>query len=448
MKKLRNKLTHIPKTPGVYFLKNAGGKILYVGKARNLGIRTRSYFEPYSGFSGIRASLTNEISDIGWKETGSEVEALLLESRLIKTLRPRYNILMRDDKQYFFAGFTKEDFPRVFITHQIKPGTNQYVGPFTDGGALKKTLKILRGIFPYYISRKHSRVKCTYCHIGLCPGPNPQKIRYRKNIRHIKDILKGKRSGLLTQWKKEMKNAAKKERFEEAAELRDRVEALENIFAHSIVLSPDAIEYPSPPERASDARLDVQGLTSYMALFKKHLGITLSLKKQLRIEGYDISNIQGRYATGSMVVFSSNPRINTNTVTNSNEYLFPDRNEYRKFRIKTVRGANDVAMMKEVLERRFRHGEWPMPDLILVDGGRAQLNAALRRSGRSKESEELRIPIIALAKREEEIYVLQRKEPVRLSKNDPLLGLLMYIRDEAHRFAIGYYRKLHGKSYR
>ncbi len=442
--KLSNKLKAVPKSPGVYFLKNSKGKVIYIGKARNLKNRVRSYFQPYSGFSGLRANLTDEITNIDWQETDSEVEALLLESRLIKKLKPRYNILMRDDKNYSFVVFTKprktsprgkEEFPRIFTTHQPKDDASEYLGPFTDAGALKKVLRILRGIFPYYIIKKHPRNKCTYCHIGLCPGPNPSKTNYKKNIQNIKNILKGKRTSLIKKLGKQMRQLVKKEQFEKAAELRDKIEALARVFEHATVLSPDNIirTYGRKYEHE-------RGLTSFMKLLRKHLGIKLSPNKEIRIEGYDISNIQGAYATGSMVVFTlrgSDPLKSA-----------PDKKEYRKFRIKTVKGANDVAMMKEVLRRRFKNTDWPMPDLILVDGGKAQLNATLYAAQQGLSLLGGTVPaVIALAKREEEIYVPTKLKPIKLPKASPLLLLLMHVRDEAHRFAIGYYRGLHRQTY-
>ena len=438
---VRGKLKTVPKTPGVYFLKDSQKRIIYIGKARNLRNRVRSYFQPYPGLSGTRENLADEISGIDWRKTESEIEALLLESQFIKKVKPRYNVLMRDDKNYFFVGFSKEDFPRIFITHQ--PDKTLYpnlIGPFTDGKAIKKTLRILRGIFPYYISKKHPRVKCTYCHIGLCPGPNPSRAGYQKNIRNIKEVLKGKRTGLLRKLGTEMKKASKNKRFEKAAELRDTIAALENTFQHATVLTPDSILGTSEDELSRRKHVYVRSRTSYSELFKKYLRIKLPQQKEFRIEGYDISNIQGKHATGSMVVFTlrgSDPRI-----------AIPAKDEYRKFRIKTVKGANDVAMLKEVLKRRLKHGEWPLPNLILIDGGKPQLNAALTITKGGQSPFTWTVPrVIALAKREEEIYVSGRKTPILLPKTSPLLLLCMRIRDEAHRFAIGYYRTLHGKGF-
>lgn len=466
VKTVLGKTKNVPRVPGVYFLKNARGKILYVGKARNLRNRVRSYFQPHSVSSGTRTNLVDEIAGIDWQETDSEIEALLLESRLIKKIRPRYNVLMRDDKQYFFVGFTREELPRIFITHQPskskrqpsspeplfesnprsrgqvegktkgkKFGTADFIGPFTDGSAIKKTLRILRKTFPYY-TRRHPKIKCIYCHLDLCPGPNPDKKEYRKNIKNIKKVLRGKRTTLIKKLEKEMREAAKKENFEKAAKIRDKISALENVFRHTNVLSLDVHFRTYENER---------GRASIMKkLLKDYLGINLQFKKRIRIEGYDVSNIQGKYATGSMVVFVLGE---SDHLKGSDSHVFaPDKNECRKFRIKTVKSANDVAMLKEVLRRRFRHTEWPMPDLILIDGGKAQQNAALE-AIKLYGSKAIKMKVVALAKKHEEIYIPGKLKPIKLSKNSPLLLLLMHIRDEAHRFAIGYYRGLHRKSY-
>lgn len=439
--KIEKKLRNLPQQPGIYIFKDEHGKILYIGKAANLKSRVRSYFSgDYAPYSPAKSHLVEGTANIEIKKTPSEIEALIFESELIKRKRPKYNVVFRDDKNYFFVGITtKEDFPRIFITHQptnlknqnskikttdknlkINKKSVEYIGPFTDGGSLKRVLRILRGIFPYYTGPHPKNRKCTYCHIDLCPGPDPDRAMYRKTIRNITEILKGKRTRLLATLKKEMKKESKAERFEQAAAVRDQIEALENIFAHGPVVS-------SPQERKTITLFDV---AEYL---KRDLDISISPRRDIRIEGYDISNIQGGSATGSMVVFTGSKRRRP----------LPNKNGYRKFRIKSVMGANDVAMIKEVLRRRFNHPEWPKPDIILIDGGRAQLNAA--RAAIDNLHVVFNIPIIALAKREEEIYLAETPKSVRLPKDSPLLHLFMYIRDEAHRFAIGYHRVLRKK---
>jgi len=432
-KALEKKLKNLPRKPGIYFLKGARGKILYIGKAANLKNRVSSYFvSNYKTFNAAKLHLVVDIKDIAIQETPTEIEALILESELIKKKQPPFNVRLRDDKKYFYVGITRDPLPIIFLTHQKdqpKKRGAEYIGPFTDGVALKRTLKMLRRIFPYYSVRHDKRKRCTYCHIGLCPGPDPKISHYKKTIRNLKDILRGKRTTLLRKLEKEMKATSSKKQFEKAGDLRDQITSLSNIFEHSITLGEDRNYDRNYAEGAPG------GMSNYVVQKTlKKIGIPINPKANLRIEGYDISNIQGVYATGSMVVFERNLEGN----------ILPNKNEYRKFRIKTVRGANDVAMIREILKRRLKRRGWRLPALILIDGGRGQLNAAQSEI----DSSGLDIPLISLAKREEEIYIPGKKTSVRLPKSSPLLRLLMHIRDESHRFAIGYYRSLHQKEYK
>jgi len=454
-KKLKQTLSRLPRKPGVYFLKGPHRKILYIGKAAHLKNRVSSYFvSNYKTFNAAKLHLIEEIEDVAIRETATEIEALILESELIKKTQPPFNVRLRDDKKYFYVGISRDPLPLVFLTHQKDQPTKkdaEYIGPFTDGVALKRTLKILRRVFPYYSVKHDKRKRCTYCHIGLCPGPHPIKTQYRKTLRSIKEVLRGKRITLLKKLEKEMKTASQREQFEKAAGIRDQITSLSNIFEHTISLG----------EERKHERKHVRASVVLKSL-RRDLKLELAKKIPPRIEGYDISNIQGVYATGSMVVFdtmnvvsntaegrgpnpSSRAKLTTGRSAEKRGYAIgPNRNEYRKFRIKTVRGTNDVAMMRETLRRRFAHPEWPMPSLILIDGGKGQLNAAQSVLGLLGKA----IPIISLAKREEEIYIPGRKTSVRLPKSSPLLRLLMYVRDESHRFAIGYYRTLHRKEYK
>ena len=403
----------LPKRPGVYIFEGKSGEFLYIGKASNIRERVRTHlFQP-----NYRDDLfIKNISKIGFFETWSEIEALLLESELIKKHRPRFNVVWKDDKNYFFIGITKEKLPKIFITHQKRDliqGSSEkairvdYIGPFVDGRALKKALKFLRKVFPYYTLQPHPKTSCPYCHLNLCPGPNPDQKEYRKNVRSLIKVLEGKKQKVLLLLQKEMNDFSKSQDYEKAAKLRDQIRALESIISNARILD-------APKNRFYNWNST-----------QKILGKIINLKEKIsRIEAYDISNIQGKKATGSMVTF-----INGR----------PAKDFYRKFKIRIAQKPNDVAMIKEVLSRRFQHPEWPFPDLILIDGGKPQLNAAL--SCLSPEFSRLRV--ITLAKRKEELYTPQRRKPL-LMKTLPreVFNLILHLRDEAHRFAISYHRKL------
>lgn len=434
---ISKKRGHLPSRPGIYFFKNPQGKTLYIGKANNLKQRVSSYFQGSTLHTPAKIKMLQEAADIVWQETESEIEALITEAFLIKRHRPRYNILMRDDKNYYFAAFTKDTFPRIFLTHQpfsefqnLKnsakgrtpfSGKIDYIGPFTEGASIRSVLRALRRIFPYCTcTQKHPRY-CQNSSMNLCIGdcciknperPEESKKQYRKNIANIKKILQGKQRVLLKELEQEMEQAGESHDFELAARVRDQIRGLERIFAHSRVI-----------------KMDMAG-QNQKALVELQMLLRLPELPE-RIEGYDISNIQGKYAVGSMVVFE-------NGVSN--------KDEYRKFKIKTISGANDPDMIHEILTRRFRHPEWPLPNIILIDGGRSQLNAALRAKKEAAANLERDIRIISLAKRDEELYLPRRARPLKLhAMPTHLLHLMQQVRDEAHRFAINYYRKLHSR---
>ncbi len=411
----------------MYFFRDKSGKVLYLGKTVNLKNRIKSYF---SGQKDPRISKMLEMAkDIDWQETGSEIEALILESQLIKKYRPPFNIMLRDDKQYFFVGFThsagsgqaKEAFPKIAVVH--RPSDKNFIGPFTDGTALHVTLKLLRRIFPYCTCKQKHNNYCLNYHIGNCFGfcclkkeaTVKQVMAYKKNIAAIKEILSGKKKSLIKRFEKELNIIARKEKFEKAIELRDKIEKLKMVFENARIIR----------EVGQKEIGRVGALTELKEIF--HLSV-----QPRRIEGYDVSNIQGEFATGAMAVFTDGQ---------------PDKNEYRKFKIRTAGEPNDVAMLKEVLTRRFNHPEWQYPDLILIDGGKGQLNMTVS----VLKTLELAIPIVALTKNINHIgdHVLSttRKTAVKIKKL-PLAvrNLILQIDAEAHRFAIGYYRKLHRKA--
>jgi len=392
-------------------------RFLYIGKASNIKERVKNHFQsirPGSGQAGYRDGLfISQVSKIGFIKTDSEIEALLLEANLIKKYQPKYNVMWRDDKNYFFVAVTKEDFPQVFITHQPKLQTincklqTKYIGPFVNGKALKKTLRLLRKVFPYYTAKKHPKIPCPYCRLGLCPGPNPDLKGYRKNIKNLIAVLKGKKQSVLKNLRREMKEASRQRKFERAAEIRDQIKSLESVIANARI-----IEAPVELEENWDK---TQRILQKIIKRKEEIS---------RIEAYDVSNIQGKQATGSMITFLNGR---------------PAKDFYRKFKIKISGRSNDIAMIKEVLTRRLEHREWPLPDLILIDGGKAQLNAVIS----CLTSGVKHVKVIALAKRRNELYLSNIKKPILL-KNLPreIFNLILQLRDEAHRFAISYHRKL------
>jgi len=447
----KDKLTKLPKNPGVYAFKE-GENFLYIGKASNIQDRVKNHFQQPTYRDNL---FIKQIQKIGYLKADSEIEALILEANLIKKYQPKYNIVWRDDKNYFFVAVSKEDFPRIFWTHQIKIRNqkseirNIFIGPFVEGVALKQTLKILRKVFPYRSCKTLPKRPCLWYQLGRCPAPCltksklaeqipltylKMKTECQENTKNLIKILRGKKKLVLRNLKNEMKKASSVQDFERAAKIRDQIEALERILAHTKVLS--------LPE---EFNLRVRS----WPLFYVWKGIENKLREILkvqtkisRIEAYDISNIQGQLATGSMVTFINGK---------------PNKNFYRRFKIKYANIArptknslnanankridkpNDIAMLKECLIRRFKHSEWPYPDLILIDGGKSQLNAALS----VIKDQQLSISVASLAKKKNDIYLENRKSPILLkSLPREIFNLILQLRDEAHRFAISYHRKL------
>lgn len=402
----KDKISRLPKTTGVYVFKR-GREFLYIGKGANIRERVKNHFQQRAFRDNL---FINQVSKVGFVKTESEIEALILEAQLIKKYKPKYNVLWRDDKNYFYLAKTNEEFPRIFWTHQPKENA-QHLGPFVDGKALKTTLKILRKVFPYYTAKKHPKKLCSWCHLELCPGPNPNKKEYQQDIKNLIAVLEGKNRLVLKRLKKEMKRASMSRNYERAGKVRDQIRALERVLAH-----------------ARSFKLPLESSASWQKVQETLLKI-LKIKKPInRIEAFDVSNIQGQKATGSMVTFVRG---------------ISDKNFYRKFRIKIEGKPNDIAMIKEILSRRFSHPEWPLPDLILIDGGKAQLKAAQS----VISNQRLKIPVIALAKRKNELFIEKRRRPILL-KAFPreIFNLVLQLRDEAHRFALKYHKKLRRKS--
>lgn len=405
----------IPTTPGIYFFRK-GKEVLYVGKATNLRNRVSSYFQKGANLTPLKARLITEATRVTWEETGSEIEALLAEARNIKHFQPPYNILLRDDKTHLSVVITDEPYPRVLTTRDIEGG-GTYYGPFTDARAVKETLRFFRKIFPYRTSCKpESGGLCLDAHLGLCPGVCASRITpqaYRRTIKHIKDFFEGRTKKVVRDLRGELRRLKKRDPSTtgQRALITYRLEHLEKVLEMQKVLS-----------FSEKAEGDVVDLG-------RALGLPTAPR---RIEGYDISNISGTLTTASMVVFTDG---------------HADKNQYRKFKITTVRGANDFQSMQEVLRRRFgKHGAnstapWLTPDLVLIDGGRPQLSAAME----VWRELSLTIPILALAKRHEEVFRPGELSPLVLPHTAPAIHLLQRVRDEAHRFAVSYHKLLRRK---
>jgi excinuclease ABC subunit C len=406
--------SQVPHKPGVYIYKDKNSRVIYVGKAIDLYHRVASYFS--GSHLPKTAAMVSEIASVETIIVESELEALILEANLIKKFLPIYNVRLVDDKDYLYIKVTKEDFPRVLTArkHELK-GSLKYFGPFPSSRTVKETLKRLRRVFPWCSGRPLSGRACFYYHIGLCPGACVGKIskeEYRKNIFRLLQLLDGKKESLMENLSKEMDKASKAQDFEEAGRIKR-------------ILT--GISYLTQPNRTSNYLENPNFLEDQRMLALKALQEALKLPKlPERIEGYDISNIQGKEATGSMVVLT-NGEI--------------DKSQYRKFKIHITGKPNDVGMHKEMMRRRLKN-DWPLPDLIIIDGGRGQVNGVHQELITNNQS----LPIYGLAKRMEWLYVPNSDQIVKLPKKSTALQLLQKLRDESHRFAITYHRKLRNKA--
>jgi len=395
-----------------------------VGKAKNLKKRVSSYFQKSSDLDAKTNILVSQIDKIKTITADSEIEAFLLESKLIKEFKPKYNVKLTDDKAYPMIKITiKDKIPKVLVVRR-SDDKSVYFGPFPNGAqALRTVLKTIRKIFHYQSVPNHPNKICLYYHLGLCPCPpvfdSPEfRKEYKKDIRHIINFLRGNTKKVVNDLKKERDLLSSNEQFEKANTLQNKINAIELITGPFYKTKLDLDDNP-----IFTVGLRKKEITDLIDILNKN---NYKLKKAERIECFDISNISGTYAAGSMVVFVNGRK---------------DGNWYRKFKIRTLNTPNDFAMMQEVLQRRFRHKEWPFPDLLIVDGGKGQISIALK----VLKSMNLNIPIVGLAKREETIVTSDFKEIV-LPKNSDALKLIMRIRDEAHRFAITYHKLLRSKS--
>ncbi|TKB69078.1 MAG: excinuclease ABC subunit UvrC [Nitrospira sp.] len=539
---LQSKLAHLPGSPGVYLFKNEQGEIIYIGKAAVLADRVRSYFQKGADHSLKTSLLVNHITDVETMVTRSELEALILESNLVKRHKPRFNIVLRDDKQYPYVRLPiKDDFPRLSIVRRVQKDGALYYGPYTPANALRETLKVIKHVFPLAtctidIDGTADRA-CIEFEIKRCMAPctgHQSKEEYHQIVKQVRHFLEGRDHELLDDLRTRMEAAAEREEFEEAARLRDRLfkiqrmlekqritqtsatdqdviglarqgsavdlqilfvrgglligrkdffwpqsadapdeelvrSAIEQFYNKDgqpprEVLVPTDLEdtvliqqwlsdkrgesvHVRSPERGAKHQLVLLAEENAAAAVADHLRdeerdrqAGEELKRLLRleqaprrIEGFDISNTMGNDSVASMVVWEDGQM---------------KKADYRRFKIQTVEGANDFASMKEVVTRRYgREERLAQPDLILIDGGLGQLAAALEGL---KETGQSGLPILGLAKargdKEERVFLAGRKNPIVLRATSPATHLLQHIRDEAHRFAITFHRKLRGKS--
>ncbi len=429
---LFNKIAHLPKSPGVYLFKDARGTVLYVGKAKDLRSRVSSYFQNSADLMHTRgpeiARMAGMVRDLEFLDCETEVDAMLQEARLIKDIQPPYNERLRDDKTFPYLEITtSDDFPGVYVTRKPRLKGSKLYGPFTSAAGLRDAVNAMQKVFKFRTCeleiradderRRHFR-PCLLHAINQCTAPCGDLISpeaYASDIERLRKFLASKRSVVLRALTKEMETHAAERRYEEAARLRDQIKALQ-----ALSLSGDVDEDVQPEVFYIDPK---EGLSK--------LGEILDLGGVPRtIEGIDIANLHGGESVGSLVCFIDGR---------------PFKNGYKRFRIKTVEGIDDYAMIREVVLRRYRYaaeGEELYPDVILIDGGLGQLHAAES----AFADMDVRPPmVISLAKREEEIYLQARSRPIRLARNNPALRLLQQVRDEAHRFAQHYHHILRRK---
>ena len=440
---LEQKLKELPKDPGVYFHKNAAGEIIYVGKAAVLRNRVRQYFQKSRSRDPKTEALVEEINDTDWMVVESELEALFLEAEMIRRYMPRYNILLRDDKAMSYIRIDYDsEFPTVTTTRRPLDDGARYFGPYLSTQSVRKALKYLRRIFPFAVTRSPGQKRATlYYHLGLDPGLEEGKTSlqdYRSNLRRLMLVIEGKRNSIITELERDMKRHAKQSHFEEAAKVRNQLFALQNLGKQVIFSDKEFIDISK--DHALGELVDLLNLNKFPR----------------RIEGYDISHMQGTDVVASMVVF-------TNGVS--------DKGEYRKFKTKKDQN-NDFYNMNETIKRRLSEKNrkaWGVPNLFLIDGGKGQLDAAI------KARDDMgcpTVPFIGLAKREEQIvikknmgfaeggssnvnlniavlhklggFVTETDDFLLLNvpHNTNIIKLLQRIRDESHRFAVSYHSVL------
>jgi len=408
------KVAVLPAEPGVYLMKGADGAVLYIGKAREIKKRVRSYLSAKQ-LSPKIAVLMTKVADLEIIETPTEMDALILESQLIHKYSPRYNTLAKDDKTFPFIKITRDDYPMIHITRRQSDRSATYYGPFTDAGLLREAVQIINRIFPLRKCVTLPKQACLYYHIGQCLAPciKPEiKPEYDRLVKEVKDFIGSGKKSFMQYLTDRMQAASEKLAFEEAQFFKEQIQALGNL----------------KKKRFYRGR-DISGvkLTASSELSK-----ALGLRRfPERICCFDVSNISGKDAVASRVSFY---------------YEMPDKNEYRRYKIKSVAGIDDYSMMQEALRRMFRGiktgREAFVPDLIMIDGGKGHLRCAYEVALKEGFGE---IAMISIAKQFEYLYTTHAKKEVVLKDDSRALYLVKRIRDEAHRFAITYYRKLHSR---
>lgn len=422
--RLLQKLKTLPASPGVYFHKSASGEVIYVGKAAVLKNRVRQYFHK-TGKDIKTEALVREIADTDWIVVDTEMDALFLESEMIKRYKPKWNILLRDDKTVSYVRIDmKSEIPYVSFTRTPQDDKATYIGPFYGKAAVEKALRIMRKVFPYY-DKPYDGKKTLHTDLGLTPGievgrTTPQE--YKKNLRKLRLYLEGGRHKLLKDLEKQMLDAAKAEKFEEAAEIRAQLFGLRELQKKIVFSDKEFLDISS-----DQALSDLQNMLNLP-------------EPPRRIEGYDISHQSGTNVVGSMVVFTNGAS---------------DRSEYRKFKLRQQKN-DDTANLHEVIERRLKHSEWMFPNLVILDGGLNQVNAVkdllwahnIAVIGRDKSGDHTRnaavriiIPEYAKTNNNDETY-----RTVLLRPDSHVAKLIARIDDEAHRFAITYHTLLKRKN--
>lgn len=445
---LKLKLSQLPTSPGIYFHKNTVGEIIYIGKAANLRNRVRQYFQTSRYRDPKTDVLVSEITDVEWTPLESEADALFVEAELVRRYQPPYNIMLRDDKslQYIRIDY-KSDYPTVSLIRRPLDDDAQYFGPYLKGGAIKRALRYLRRAFPYATAQSHGQKRASlHYHLGLDPGLEDGRTslaNYKANLRKLMRYLRGERVALIRGIESDMKKAAASKDFEKAAALRNQLFALQELNRQILFSDRELL----------DASRDhaLTELTNLLSLYEDNGAGSLRVLRC--IEGFDVSHMQGSDTVASMVVFSNG---------------IPNKTAYRKFKMR-LPGNDDFGHLHEALIRRLREEnvqKWGTPDLIMIDGGKGQLAAGIKARDQSGLT---KLPIIGLAKRQEEIiihktaslpgvdaglvserakaagaYVAETKEflSLLLPPESHVVKLLQRIRDESHRFAVAYHSTL------
>ena len=405
---IQDRIKDLPDGPGVYIFRDRRRVPVYIGKALSIRKRVRGHFRSYGENFSKEGILLGEVSRIDFIETPTEGEALLLEAGLVKEHQPKFNKELKDDKSYPYLKITGEEFPRLLVVRGRRPDGGSYFGPYTNVRLLRQAVRMLRRLFPMRTCSPMPNKVCLMYHIGLCRGPcedRQTRSDYLEAVKELGLFLEGRRHALVRNLLRRMKEYSARREYEKAKSVYEEIRALSSLPGAGV---------PKDGGRVLDQ-------------MQKALALP---RRPRRIEGFDISNIAGREAVGSMVVFVEGK---------------PARQDYRRFRIRTVEGIDDYRMIREVVRRRYSRlleEKKALPDLVVIDGGKGHLTSA------KKELDALGLadlPVISIAKQHEHLFKHESDRPIIFPQNAPLLHLLQYLRDEAHRFAIGYHRRLHKK---